>query len=456
MKKPNIKIFLLVLILGILFFSFFQDTQKIKAGGEHNVSGWAWAENVGWISFNSTNCDADEDGSSDGTAGCPLVGEPVANYGVNIATTTGIFSGYAWSENVGWISFNESELSGCPTSTCRAWVDLSCPGDQCLVYGWAKALVGGTPESGGWDGWIKLRGFIDTNGNGVKDAGEEDYGVWIDPHASPAEFKDWAWSDMVIGWMSFNCDNCEGTVCDSYPTCGDPAHPDYKVETSFAFSPEVSGTNDSFIDPCAQSRIPNLSWVTDADKPYDYEIQIDNDSGFGSPEVTDTVLSTHSTSWGPGCSKCCPGAPYDSIAWGGNVYYWQVRTRNIGGMWSDWEKDPDGFITYEHCWPSPDFLCNGANCSALRISEEEIVTLTDNSKIWGGATTTNCSWNLPSGSTVIEGDPLFSCELAVEFEAGRNQGITLTVTDSTGYSCPYTEFIDVSIPLPEWKEIAPF
>jgi len=446
MKKPNIKIFflvLIVLILGILFFSFFQNAKKTRAGGEHNVSGWAWAENVGWISFNSTNCDANEDGFSDGTAGCPPLGEPVANYGVNINKVNGNFSGYAWSENIGWISFNESELSGCPASPCRAWVDLSCPGDQCPVDGWAKALVGGTPESGGWDGWIRLRNL------------DYGYGVWIDPHASPAEFKDWAWSDMVIGWMSFNCDNCEGTVCDSYPTCGDPAHPDYKVETTFSFSPEVSGTSDSFIDPCAQSRIPNLSWVTDAERPYDYEIQIASPPGFGSPEVTDTVLSTHSTSWSPGCIKCCDMAPYNSVLWGSNTYRWRVRTRNIGGMWSDWEKDHDGFITYEHCWPSPDFLCNGSNCSDLRITEEEVVTLTDDSVAYGGATITNCSWNLPSGSTVIEGD-LSSCELEVKFKAGLNQGITLTVTDSTGYSCPHTEFIDVSIPLPEWKEIAPF
>ena len=95
------------------------------AGSDDNVSGFAWSENIGWVSFNS-----DSDSS------------PV-DYGVNLNTGNGKFSGYAWSEHIGWISFNESDLSGCPNPPCRA--EVSAPGQigksNVDLKGWARALA---------------------------------------------------------------------------------------------------------------------------------------------------------------------------------------------------------------------------------------------------------------------------------------------------------------------------
>lgn len=53
--------------------------------GAGNLSGFAWAENVGWIDF------------------APTEG------GVHINPATGKFSGKAWGENIGWINFNTPE-----------------------------------------------------------------------------------------------------------------------------------------------------------------------------------------------------------------------------------------------------------------------------------------------------------------------------------------------------------
>jgi len=64
---------------------------KVSSDANGNLSGWAWSESFGWISFASTT--------------------PIT-YGVKVATTTtanyeaGEWDGYAWSENIGWISFN--------------------------------------------------------------------------------------------------------------------------------------------------------------------------------------------------------------------------------------------------------------------------------------------------------------------------------------------------------------
>src|SRR3989344_8631223 len=146
-------------LLVIFSVSWFGGSNEIAfAGSEHNLSGWAWSENIGWISFNST-----EGGGS--------------NYGVTVASN-GRLSGYAWSENIGWITFNQNDLNGCPSGQCRADFDE----DTGQVTGWARALSNG----GGLDGWISLSG--------------SNYGVSV----SQCSWSGWAWGSDVVGWVSFS------------------------------------------------------------------------------------------------------------------------------------------------------------------------------------------------------------------------------------------------------------
>ncbi len=60
---------------------------KVSNDGSGNLSGWAWNDNLGWVSFSGTTVG--------GSA-----------YGVVINGSTGDFSGWAWNDVVGWISFN--------------------------------------------------------------------------------------------------------------------------------------------------------------------------------------------------------------------------------------------------------------------------------------------------------------------------------------------------------------
>ncbi|MES3032029.1 MAG: hypothetical protein V4699_02175, partial [Patescibacteria group bacterium] len=57
----------------VLFFSFSQPV-IVFAGTADNISGFAWSDNIGWISFNSTN---DHDGNTAGAQPSTI------NYGVN-------------------------------------------------------------------------------------------------------------------------------------------------------------------------------------------------------------------------------------------------------------------------------------------------------------------------------------------------------------------------------------
>jgi VCBS repeat-containing protein len=148
-----------------------------QAGSGDNTTGWLWggsddgagnASGLGWISMNNTNPGAD--GS--------------VSYGVTIPTGGGNVTGYAWSENLGWINFD-------PVGPYPASPNYSAKRVGDNLEGWARivyikeALAQG--NSGGWEGWIKLKG--------------SNYGVSIDP--STGALSGYAWSDE-LGWIDFS------------------------------------------------------------------------------------------------------------------------------------------------------------------------------------------------------------------------------------------------------------
>lgn len=67
-------------------------TWRVTNDASGNLAGWAWNENIGWISFSSA------------TSG------GVISYSVTINPATGEFSGWAWNDVVGWISFNYTNV----------------------------------------------------------------------------------------------------------------------------------------------------------------------------------------------------------------------------------------------------------------------------------------------------------------------------------------------------------
>jgi hypothetical protein len=219
-KKFNKLKLTLFLVLIVLFFSpclsagKFFGVSEAKASG--NVHGYAWFQNIGWVSLSYLG-----------------PGGP-ADYGVNIEPN-GAFFGYAWSPNMGWIDFSpEGPYPADPTavspSPWAACLDLPGDGQTCdgagdyTVTGWIRACsvfndyaCGTTadktldPNAGGWDGWIKLNN------------------IWIDTSVSPAQFHYWAWSDNGLGWGTFNCSE-GGTIGQNI--CGTS---NYKVVTTFPF-----------------------------------------------------------------------------------------------------------------------------------------------------------------------------------------------------------------------------
>src|SRR3989344_2606403 len=109
-------------LFAVIFaFCFFSPTSPLHTQtvqAQSSGTNYAWSETIGWISFDCANegvCSASNYKISEGAGG--------------------VLSGYAWSENIGWISFNAADVSGCPSGTCSPSVNLSTG----AVSGWARA-----------------------------------------------------------------------------------------------------------------------------------------------------------------------------------------------------------------------------------------------------------------------------------------------------------------------------
>lgn len=198
----------LVLFLAISFGEY-PSVPFAHGGAGQNVSGFAWSQTIGWISF---NCLDSSGASSPQQNTCATT-----DYGVNVDMSTGNFSGFAWSSSIGYINFNPTpDGVACTASPC-ARLDSATNN----VSGWARACdvlaaadctgttVKSSPVLGGWDGWIKLSdstwtnpanyGYLGQSGV-VYDSGGH-HGVYLDPASS--KLKGFAWGGLVIGWVDF-------------------------------------------------------------------------------------------------------------------------------------------------------------------------------------------------------------------------------------------------------------
>jgi hypothetical protein len=195
---------LLILFPALRHYTGAPQTVRAQSSDLGSFSGYAWSDNLGWISFSG------------------------GSYGVAVKSD-GTLYGYAWANpsddadvtnNIGWISFNAADTASCGTVATLTGTTIT---------GWAKVL---SADGNDWNGCISLSGSAPA------------YGVTLPSGASTSgSLEGYAWADNSVGgWISFNCDTGSATgssVCATSP---------YGVAYSTAFvAPPTSIT--SFTGP---------------------------------------------------------------------------------------------------------------------------------------------------------------------------------------------------------------
>jgi hypothetical protein len=236
--KKNIARNLGASALVTLIIGFVVATPALASLSE-SLRGFAWGgtsavdssyEGLGWVSMNNIS-----DGAS-------------VAYGVHVPAADGLVTGYAWSEHYGWISFNGPDSSDCSPALSPA----NRTGNS--IEGGARILSirDELTNSGGFDGCISLSG----NEYGIEIQGTQNPYVldgyawssdlgWIDfsgveVHVGPGATL--SGSGCTIG---ANSNTCNGLL--TWDIQGATTPNVYNLTSNTQYSSDTSGTNQSIV-----------------------------------------------------------------------------------------------------------------------------------------------------------------------------------------------------------------
>jgi hypothetical protein len=126
---------------------------KADLSGPDHLEGWVWNDNLGWVSLYCTGGAGDK-GQNLG------IGCGSHKYKVDFKTSGGVWpnytnvtmSGYAWGDNIGWISFDSKfhQMSPMASGASRGLISPSSSADD--RHAWAET-VGWLDWSGVWFHW---------------------------------------------------------------------------------------------------------------------------------------------------------------------------------------------------------------------------------------------------------------------------------------------------------------
>lgn len=161
--------------------------------------GWAWSDNLGWISLNKQTCEHLHETVPPATCGPQGI-----DYYVQASENDQVL-GWAWADTAGWVCFGTT-CTGTPPAGNIAVTILTDDPEAPSVNGWAKIT------SQGDNGWVSL------NCSNASECTTSNYAV----HLTNATFNGeqrrtlsgWGWNggdsnandeaDFGFGWMQFN------------------------------------------------------------------------------------------------------------------------------------------------------------------------------------------------------------------------------------------------------------
>jgi hypothetical protein len=168
--------------------------------GDGTVLGWAW------MGTGITNQNAPEGGGGWLKFNCEPDMCTHSSWGVRVnpdetSPQHGYFSGEAWSNNYGWMTFDPAVVSKCwqanPGETANDVAHILFPSGK--IVGWAKFVNGDDFNNDDYTGCVSFSGI--------------DYSASVD--FTTGAIEGWAWGSNVIGWISFQnpeCPFCDPTI----------------------------------------------------------------------------------------------------------------------------------------------------------------------------------------------------------------------------------------------------
>ncbi|MDD2753091.1 MAG: hypothetical protein PHT44_00535 [Candidatus Portnoybacteria bacterium] len=340
---------------------------------------------------------------------------------------------------------------------------------------------GGTPQGGSAEGGVVTGcwqycagegGYCSFSGTKVVRYGErgtyvqDDFtggtactnGVFGDPLPGVSKHCDYSidcCSAVNGGWSDWSdwgaCSPSDGndsqsrtrTCINPAPSCGGSDCSGAPSESRVCNNPP-SATNLLATQPdyCYSGPGGLFSWLfTDpdtGDTQSAYQVQIDNNSNFSSPEINTGKVVSASNSY----STTAGALAY------GNTYYWRVMVWDNHDLASVWASG-SSFATPDHQYPSVNF-----SWAPKYPSVGETVQFADQSAVFGGAGKQSWLWSIPDAA-YVGGTNSSSQNPQVKFTSLANETVTMTLTDSDGLACTATRIVTLRFSLPNWKEIAP-
>jgi len=420
-----------ILLVGYAVFVFVDKEGSVdiaQAGTSDNISGWAWSENIGWISFNCTN---DHDENTAGVQTCIDVNPISPDYGVNV-NLTGAFSGFAWSENIGWIQFDPTPDfdTGIFPSNPQSPAQLNLATDD--VTGWARACAGtvngdcvSSTRTDGWDGWIKMAKH-------PLDLGAA-YGVSV--NKATLEFHGHAWGSDVVGWISFNCEE------------GGAFGEDICATVSFKVTP----------GPIVFNGPPTAAFSCNPADCIGYTgggLQLLNDS----IDPENDILESKWTGIPPAVT--CPPDSVDPLCdyttqpVGVGTYTVQLRVEDSIGSFDTHVENIDirqDIIANFDCSLSSSGPWE--SCASISVLKGETVHFRgDISTPSVGAFITSYSWTFENGNPASSS----ATNTLTAFQTSGGNTVSLQVQDDAGRIDTMNVSIGIGLPFPQWQEISPF
>lgn len=394
-----------------------------------------------------------------------------APYGSNIGVTTGavsladpanpVFNWSSWGSGQsayrlqilqgGSVVWDSGDVSNGAQSRQAGPLNLA------TTYTWRIAVAG--PAWGSypaWTGWADGGAFTTSLPPPTADIKANGSDGPIDIPYNTAATITWSSTSAAScsispsGWSGTSGSQSSGalTVSQTYTaTCtgagGGPASDSVIVSVLPPPStPSVSDLSSIQPDYCVSGPAAVLSWNFSDQETGDtqsaYQVQADNASDFSSPEINTGKITSasHSYSTGPGILQ------YNA------TYYWRVKVWDSHDNESAWSASSN-LATPRHQYPAINF-----SWAPVNPSIEESTQMADQSTVYGGATKSVWLWNIPD-VIYVGGTNSSSQNPQVRFTLEGSKSVNLQVTDSDGYTCSAPKAINIRLPLPGWKEVAP-